>query len=98
MKRYSVIGYAIIALYGLACVFLAPDAIGPLGALAIGAVYFVFSWLLGGVYVADMLHLGIAHRSLDFKPWFIKSATIANNLFGVYVSPIEWVDAVEKGA
>jgi sn-1 stearoyl-lipid 9-desaturase len=92
MKTYNVVGYCIIALYGAACVFLAPEAIGPLGGLAIGAVYLVIFWFLAGVYIADILHLGIAHRSLDFKPWFIKSVTIANNIFGVYVSPIEWVN------
>ncbi len=92
MKIYNLIGYFIFTLYGLACVFFAPEAIGPLGALAIGAVYFIFFWLLAGVYLADILHLGIAHRSLNFKPWFIKSVTIANNVFGVYVSPIEWVN------
>lgn len=92
MTIYNIIGYLIIALYGLACVFLAPDHIGPLGALAIGAVYFIVFWFLAGVYLADILHLGIAHRALNFKPWFVKSVTIVNNLFGVYVSPIEWVN------
>ena len=92
MKVYNIIGYFIITLYGLACVFFAPEHIGPLGALAIGAVYFILLWFLAGVYLADILHLGIAHRSLNFKPWLIKSVTIANNIFGVYVSPIEWVN------
>jgi fatty-acid desaturase len=92
MKSYNIIGYLIIALYGLGCVFFAPETIGPLGALAIGAAYFILLWLLAGLYLADILHLGIAHRSLDFKPWFIKSVTIANNSVGVYVSPIEWVN------
>jgi sn-1 stearoyl-lipid 9-desaturase len=92
MKMYNIMGYFIITLYGLACVFLAPENIGSLGALAIGSVYFILSWFLAGVYLADILHLGIAHRSLTFKPWFIKSVTIANNMFGVYVSPIEWVN------
>ena len=92
MKIYNIIGYFIITLYGLACVFFAPETIGPWGALAIGAVYIIVFWFLAGVYLADILHLGIAHRSLNFKPWFIKSVTIANNVFGVYVSPIEWVN------
>jgi sn-1 stearoyl-lipid 9-desaturase len=92
MKIYNIIGYFIITLYGSACVFLAPETIGPLGALAIGAIYFILFWFLAGVYLADILHLGIAHRSLNFKPWFIKSVTIANNVFGVYVNPIEWVN------
>lgn len=92
MKIYNGIGYLMIALYGLACVYFAPDNIGPWGALAIGAAYLVFFWFLAGVYLADILHLGIAHRSLDFKPWFIKTVTIANNTLGVYASPIEWVN------
>jgi fatty-acid desaturase len=92
MRIYNVIGYFMIMLYGLACVFFAPEKIGPLGAIAIGAVYLVLLWFLAGVYLADILHLGIAHRSLNFKPWFIKSVTIANNIFGIGVSPIEWVN------
>lgn len=92
MKAYNCVGYSIIALYGLACAFFAPQHIGLLGALAIATAYLLFFWLLAGVYLADILHLGVAHRSLDFKPWFIKSVTFANNLLGVYVSPIEWVN------
>lgn len=93
MKVYNIIGYGILALYGLACVVLAPESIGPWGALAIGVAYLVFAWILAGVYLADILHLGIAHRSLDFKPWFIKSVAIANSLLGVYVDPIKWVNS-----
>jgi stearoyl-CoA desaturase (delta-9 desaturase) len=85
-------GYLIIALYVLACVVLAPVHIGPIYALLIGAAYFIGFWFLAGVYLADVLHLGIAHRSLNFKPWFIKTVTVLNNLFGVYVSPIDWVN------
>ena len=75
MRIYNIIGYFIITLYGLACVFFAPETIGPLGALAIGAVYIIVFWFLAGVYLADILHLGIAHRSLNFKPWFAKAVT-----------------------
>lgn len=92
MKPYNAIGYLMIALYGLACAVFAPENIGASGALAIGAAYLIVFWFLAGVYLADILHLGIAHRSLDFKPWFIKTVTIANNTFGVYASPIEWVN------
>ena len=92
MKIYNIVGYFILALYAAACAFFAPERIGTFGALAIGCIYFVGFWFLAGVYLANVLHLGIAHRSLNFKPWFIKSVTIANNLFGVYVSPIDWVN------
>lgn len=92
MKSYNLVGYAILAVYGLACAALAPPHIGPLPGLAIGAAYFIICWFMAGVYLADVLHLGIAHRSLDYSPWFVKTVTVVNNLFGVYVDPIAWVN------
>ena len=92
MKIYSLIGYAIILIYGLACIYFAPPALGPSMGLMIGAIYLAVFWFLAGVYLADVLHLGIAHRALNFTPWFIKAVTIVNNLFGVYVGPTAWVN------
>ncbi|HMD14620.1 MAG TPA: fatty acid desaturase, partial [Bacteroidota bacterium] len=43
-------------------------------------------------YLADVLHMGIAHRALDYKEWFIKAVTVVNNFFGIYVDPIAWVN------
>jgi fatty-acid desaturase len=60
--------------------------------LLIGGSYFIFCWLLAGLYLADVLHLGIAHRSLDYQEWFIKAVTVTNNTFGLYVDPIGWVN------
>lgn len=76
----------------LACMYSAPSHVGPWMGLFIGAVYFIFCWFTAGLYLADVLHLGIAHRSLDYKPWFIKLVTIVNNVFGIYVDPIAWVN------
>ena len=42
--------------------------------------------------MSDLLHLGIAHRSLDYKEWFIKAVTVINNVFAIYVDPIAWVN------
>jgi fatty-acid desaturase len=92
LKIYNVVGYLIIISYALACVYFAPPAIGPWLGLLIGSAYFIVFWFLGGVYLADVLHLGIAHRALDFKDWFVKLIVIANNLFGLYVDPIAWVN------
>jgi stearoyl-CoA desaturase (delta-9 desaturase) len=47
---------------------------------------------MGGLYLADVLHLGIAHRSLDYKEWFVKAVTVVNNVFAIYVDPIAWVN------
>lgn len=92
MKIYNVIGYSIIFLYLLACMAFAPAHLGPWTGLLIGGVYFFFFWFLSGVYLADILHLGIAHRSLDYKEWFIKLVMLVNNFLGLYVDPVTWVN------
>jgi hypothetical protein len=92
MKTYNLIGYSIILTYMLACMYFAPAHLGPWAGLLIGAAYFLFCWSVCGVYLADILHLGIAHRSLDYKEWFMKAVTVVNNSFGLYVDPISWVN------
>jgi fatty-acid desaturase len=92
MKIYNAIGYLIILLYALACLYSAPAHLGPWAGLLIGAVYFIFCWFLAGLYLADILHLGIAHRSLDYKEWFMKAVTVVNNTLGIYVEPVSWVN------
>jgi len=92
VKIYLLAGYATLALYALACMYLAPPHIGPWAGLAIGATYLIVVWFVGGLYLSPVLHLGIAHRSLDYKEWFIKTLTVANNLFGVYINPVTWVN------
>ena len=79
MRIYNVTGYLIILCYMLACMYSAPTHLGPWIRMLIGAVYFIFCWFLGGLYLADVLHLGIAHRSLDYKEWFIKAVAVVNN-------------------
>jgi stearoyl-CoA desaturase (delta-9 desaturase) len=92
LKVYNAVGYAIVFSYMLACTYFAPAHLGPWTGLLIGGVYFVFNWFMAGLYLADVLHLGIAHRSLDYKEWFIKLVTVVNNLFGLYVDPTAWVN------
>jgi fatty-acid desaturase len=92
VKIYNFPGYLIVLFYLLACMYSAPTQLGPWVGLLIGAVYFAFCWFSGGLYLADVLHLGIAHRSLDYKEWFIKVVTVVNNTFAIYVDPIAWVN------
>lgn len=92
MRIYNVLGYATLALHLLVSALLAPEWLGPWWGMAIGAAYLIIFWFLAGVYLSDVIHLGIAHRALDYKEWFIKSVTLANNTFGVYVDPISWVN------
>lgn len=92
MKIYNVYGYLIILAYALACMFSAPTLLGPWKGLLIGGGYFIFCWFFGGLYLSDVLHMGITHRALDYKEWFIKTVTMVNNVFGLYVNPITWVN------
>ena len=92
MRIYNVIGYALILVYALACMAAAPPAIGPLAGLAIAAAYFVVCWFVGGVYLSCVVHMGIAHRALDYKEWFVKTITVVNNLLFVYIDPVTWVN------
>jgi fatty-acid desaturase len=92
VKIYNFWGYLIILAYALACMYSAPARLGPWNGLLIGGAYFLFCWFLAGLYLADVLHMGIAHRALDYKEWFIKAVTILNNTLGIYVDPIAWVN------
>jgi fatty-acid desaturase len=92
VKIYNAIGYLIILCYILACIYFAPPQLGFWAAIFIAAAYFIFCWFMGGLYLADVLHLGIAHRSLDYKEWFMKAVTVVNNVFALYVDPIAWVN------
>lgn len=92
MKIYNFVGYSIISTYLLACWHFAPAHLGLWTAMSIGVAYFVFFWFMAGLYLADVLHLGIAHRSLDYEEWFIGLVVLVNNFFGLYVDPVAWVN------
>lgn len=91
MKIYNVLGIASLALHLLLSAFLAPHWLGPWWGMVVGFSYLLAPWFVAGVYLSDMIHLGIAHRALDYRPWFIKTVTLVNNAFGVYVNPVSWV-------
>jgi hypothetical protein len=70
---YNVIGHALILICAATCCMVfAPPALGPWIGLAIGAAYFVACWFVGGLYQSCVIHLGITHRSLDYKEWFVR--------------------------
>ena len=92
MRIYNGIGYGLILVYALACMGTAPASIGPWGGLLIGASYFFACWFVGGVYLSCVIHMGIAHRALDYKDWFVKGITVVNNALGVYIDPVSWVN------
>ena len=92
MKIYNAVGYAILLAYAAACMLLAPPHLGPWIGLSVGMTYLTASWFCAGLYLSCVIHMGIAHRALDYQEWFAKSLTVVNNTFGIYVNPVTWVN------
>ena len=92
MKTHNLIGYAILVLQAAALAYVAPTALGPWLGMTLGMLYFTAIWFLSGLYLSDIIHMGITHGALDYKPWFIKAVTVVSNTFGIYVNPVTWVN------
>lgn len=92
MKTYNAAGYTIIFVYVMACTYFAAPRFSPWTGLLIGAAYFIACWFIGGLYLSSVIHMGIAHRALDYEEWFVKTLTVVNNIFGVYINPVTWVN------
>ena len=92
MRIYNMTGYSLIVLHVLTAGLLAPPGWGVGLGAAVAFLYLVFVWLVGGVYLSDVLHLGIAHGALDYRPGFVTFITLLANTAAVYVNPVTWVD------
>ncbi len=78
MKIYNLAGIATLALQAVLSVALAPPWLGPWRGLAIGLGYLLISWFLAGLYLSDVIHMGITHRALDYKEWCAETAPSTN--------------------
>src|SRR6185436_10048918 len=92
MKTHNLIGYTLLILQVAAAYYFAPAALGPWLGMILGMLYFTAIWFLSGLYLSDIIHMGIAHGALDYKPWFIKTVTFVSNTVGIYVNPVTWVN------
>jgi sn-1 stearoyl-lipid 9-desaturase len=92
LRTYNSVGYTIILIYAAACLYFSPPHLGPWTGLLVGIAYLTACWFFAGLYLSCVIHMGIAHRALDYKEWFVKSLTVVNNAFGIYINPITWVN------
>lgn len=92
MKSYCVIGWSLIAAHIAAAAFLAPPEWGMLNGALAAAAYLCFIWLVSGLYVAHILHMGIAHRAIEFRRQFVDAISVINGIAGIYVDPRAWVN------
>ena len=90
MKSYNVIGYSLIVIHVTLSAIFAPGDWGSIEGALFGFSYLVFIWFFGGLYLSDVIHMGIAHKTLDYKEWFIKFVTLFNNVAGIYINPVTW--------
>lgn len=92
MRIYNLIGCLVIIFHVLAAGLFAPSGWNFLFGASIGFLYLLFIWFFGGIYVSNVLHMGIAHSALDYKDWFVKFITVFYNTAGIYVEPVSWVN------
>ena len=92
MRIYNLIGYSLIAVHVSFSALFAPDGWGLLSGALFGSSYLLFIWFFGGVYLSDVMHMGIAHKALDYREWFIKFITVFYNTTGIYINPVKWVN------
>lgn len=92
MRSYNIFGYAVIATHVLAAGFFAPESWGFALGAAVGFIYLVVLWFVGGIYAANILHMGIAHKAFHFKDWFVKFIAVLNSLIGIHFDPVSWVN------
>lgn len=92
MKVYSLVGYLVVTFHILVSGLLAPTDWSFLSGAFVGFLYLVFIWFFGGIYVSNILHMGIAHSALVYKEWFVKFITVFFNTAGIYVDPVSWVN------
>jgi fatty-acid desaturase len=92
MKIYNVTGYSLIILHGLFCALAAPPGWSIWFGVAVGFAYLLFIWFVGGLYLSNVLHMGIAHKTLAYKKWFVQLLTLSYSTAGIWVNPTEWVN------
>jgi fatty-acid desaturase len=92
MRIYNLTGYSLIATHLVAGGLAAPLEWGFVAGASGGLAYLIFIWFSGGLYLSDVMHMGIAHKTLDYREWFIKYVVVLYNLTGIYVNPTTWVN------
>ena len=92
MKVYSVSGYLLIILHMVAGGLTSPAEWSFLTGASGALLYLLFVWFLAGIYLTDVIHMGVAHRALDFKPGFTKFVSVLFNTVGIYINPTTWVN------
>jgi fatty-acid desaturase len=90
-KSCSVTGCVLLGSIFTACGALAPGGWGFASGAAFSFAYVLGAWLIGGLYMSAVLHVGVAHRAADLNGTFVKLVVLVQNIFVVPIDPVEWV-------
>ena len=75
MRVYNIVGYTIIFLNILVAGIAAPTGWSFISGASVGFLFLLYIWFVGGIYASNILHMGIAHKTMNFKDWFVKFIT-----------------------
>jgi len=92
MRIYNLAGYLLIILHILIGGLASPEGWGFIPGALVAFGYLLVIWFMAGVYLTDIIHMGVAHRALDFSPGFTKIVSVVFNTVGIYINPTTWVN------
>jgi stearoyl-CoA desaturase (delta-9 desaturase) len=90
LRYYNAFGYGVTAAALAAGTFLFPFHGDHLQSFGVTIGYYALVWFLAGIYLGDVVHLALAHRAMDVKPWFLYLIMSVNNTVGCYLNLITW--------
>lgn len=91
LRAHTVVGCGLLLLHLAWSVMFVPASWGHFRGFVFGTAYLLVTWIIAGVYISLVIHMGIAHRALAFKPWFSQGVALLQNTIGVYINPTTWV-------
>jgi len=90
LRHYIAIGYVVTGAAIAAGTFLFPFHGSYLASFGVTMGYYALVWMLAGLYLGDVVHLALAHKAMEVKPWFLYLIMVLNNTIGCYLNLITW--------
>lgn len=90
LRYYNFIGYVVVVIALAAGTFLFPWHGNYLASFGVTIAYYALVWFLAGIYLGNVVHVALAHRGMEVKPWFLYTIMILNNTIGCYLNLVSW--------
>jgi stearoyl-CoA desaturase (delta-9 desaturase) len=90
LRHYILIGYVVTIGVIAAGTLWFPFHDSRLASLGVTLGYYALVWMLCGLFLGDVVHLALAHKAMEVKPWFLYLIMILNNTLGCYLNLVSW--------